>query len=146
MEFEDLGNENKLRAWIIILYAILFVVASFSAIFISSGNWIRISFLILAIIFGVLLIEAVSQVIRNYMVKDNTLEQARRNLELQNIKLMKELGYTPNEEEFTNVLRKAIGKESIPPQIKKIKLKLEREREKAQIKELRLKINNSKDF
>ncbi len=76
-------------------------------------NLIKIIVLILASFYGVMSIILSCHIVKNYEISDDYLAQIRTNAELENIKLIKELGYKPNEEEFTNPLRRLIGKEPI---------------------------------
>ena len=77
------------------------------------------------------------QIIKNYEIKDNYLEQVRTNVEIQNIQQIKEMGYKPNDKSFTNPLRRLIGKEPIYPNERKEMMKQERIKNKNRIKKLK---------
>ncbi|MEX0920398.1 MAG: hypothetical protein WDZ69_02335 [Candidatus Pacearchaeota archaeon] len=100
--------------------------------------WLTLIFFILGIFHFYFLIQLLQQLKIKYQIKDNLLAQNRTNLELQNLKLAKELDYKINEEELTNSLRRLIGKKAIFPKEREEKLKDEykdfKERRKEQKK------------
>jgi hypothetical protein len=145
MGIENIIDEDKSRFLVTLYYLVMFIgsiliITYFYKVF---AWWLTLIFFILGVLHFYFLMQLLQQIKTKYQIKDNLLAQSRTNLELQNLKLAKELGYKINEEELTNSLRRLIGKKAIFPKEREEKLKDEykdfKERRKEQKKKNGLK-------
>ena len=136
----EIVSEEKLRALVLIIFAILFVLGFYVLSFILvEWNFLRVVYVFMTSIFGAMFLQVAIPIMRQYIVRDNYAEQVRTNMELQNLKLLKELGYKVDEKYLTNPLRLLIGKSLIFEKEKSWKLKQEKKAFKKRWKKLRQK-------
>ncbi len=117
MGIENIIDEDKSRFLVTLYYLVMFIgsiliIVYFHQVF---SWWLNLIFFVLGVLHLYFLLQLLQQIKIKYQIKDNLLAQSRTNLELQNLKLARELGYKINEEELTNSLRRLIGKKPIFP-------------------------------
>ncbi|OGJ12819.1 hypothetical protein A3K82_00690 [Candidatus Pacearchaeota archaeon RBG_19FT_COMBO_34_9] len=127
MGIENIIDEDKSRFLVTLYYLVMFIgsiliITYFYKVF---SWWLTLIFFILGILHLYFLLQLLNQIKTKYQIKDNLLAQSRTNLELQNVKLIKELDYKINEQELTNSLRRLIGKKPIFPKEREEKLREE---------------------
>jgi len=125
MGIENIIDEDKSRFLVTLYYLIMFIgsiliITYFYKVF---SWWITLMFFIIGVLHFYFLMQLLQQIKIKYQIKDNLLAQSRTNLELQNLKLAKELSYKINEEELTNTLRRLIGKKPIFPKEREERLR-----------------------
>jgi hypothetical protein len=125
MGIENIIDEDKSRFLVTLYYLVMFIgsiliITYFYKVF---SWWLNLIFFILGVLHLYFLLQLLNQIKTKYQIKDNLLAQSRTNLELQNIKLIKELGYKINEQELTNSLRRLVGKKPIFPKEREERLR-----------------------
>ncbi len=65
------------------------------------------------------LLKMINQIVFNFRVTDDYISQVRRRAEIENIKSLKEMGYKIDETQFSDGIKKLIGKFNIPRKNKK---------------------------